>query len=389
MPLLHVACSAIAAYRGSRYRFVSGIAIVSVLLWLRRYPPPQPNAVRLSLGLPQGVTLQRNWHPFEQMAVSPDGEMLAFSATDASGQSSLWIRPLRSAEARKMDQTEGALLPFWSPDSQFVGFWAGGKLKKIRRTGGLPEVICSVPEIAQGAWGTDGTILFAKAVNSPIFRVNQDGANATPATSLLPGQVSQMWVQFLPDGRHFIYLARTSLTTDDPQAKVYAQSLDGGAPIELLTSQSRAIAVPDYLLFAQRQNLFAQRMDWKATAKDRRTVVAGPQRGCFSSLPWHFRIHCLAKRRPYLRHSRGIIFRPAEVVRTRWLQDRQSRSGYRLSAVHAFSGWDAFGAELVPSACHRKPLAHRYSEQYDDSPDERSACTIRSRLVARLALCCL
>jgi Tol biopolymer transport system component len=246
---------------------LAAIAIVSAFLWSRRYAPSQPNAVRLSLGLPPGVTLQRNWHPFEQMAVSPDGEMLAFSATDASGQSSLWIRPLGSAEARKMDQTEGALLPFWSPDSQFVGFWAGGKLKKIRRTGGLPEVICRVPEIAQGAWGTDGTMLFAKAVNSPIFRVNQDGANATAATSLLPGQVSHMWVQFLPDGKHFIYLARTSLTTDDPQAKVYAQSLAGGAPIELLTSQSRAIAAPDYLLFAQRQNLFAQRMDWKRLRK--------------------------------------------------------------------------------------------------------------------------
>ncbi len=166
-----------------------------------------------------------------------------------------------------MVESEGALLPFWSPDSQFVGFWAGGKLKKIRRSGGPPEVICSVAEIAQGAWSPDGTILFARAINSPINRVSPDGANATPATSLLPGQVSHMWVQFLPDGRHFIYLARTNLTSDDPQAKVYAQSLDGGAPIELLTSQSRAIAVPDYLLFAQQQNLFAQRMDWKALRK--------------------------------------------------------------------------------------------------------------------------
>jgi Tol biopolymer transport system component len=248
---------------------VALIAIVSLslFLWLRRNPPRQGNPVRLSLGLPQGITLQRNWHPFEQMAVSPDGEMLAFSATDASGQSSLWIRPLSAAEARRMDQTEDALLPFWSPDSQFVGFWARGKLKKIRRSGGLPEVICSVAEIAQGAWGADGTILFAKAVNSPILRISHDGASATPATSLLPGQVSQMWVQFLPDGKRFIYLARTSLTTDDPEAKVYAQSLNGGAPIELLTSQSRAIAVPDYLLFAQQQNLFAQRMDWKALRK--------------------------------------------------------------------------------------------------------------------------
>jgi hypothetical protein len=71
-----------------------------------------------------------------------------------------------------------------------------------------------------------------------------------------------MWVQFLPDGKHFIYLARTSLTSGDPGAKIYAQSLDGEDPILLLANQSRAIAVPDYLLFAQDQNLFAQRMDW-------------------------------------------------------------------------------------------------------------------------------
>ena len=176
-----------------------------------------------------------------------------------------------------MVESQGALLPFWSPDSQFVGFWAGGKLKKIRRSGGPPEVICSVAEIAQGAWSPDGTILFARAINSPINRVSPDGANATPATSLLPGQVSHMWVQFLPGGRHFSYLARTNLTSDDPQAKVYAQSLDGGPPIELLTSQSRAIAVPDYLLFAQQQNLFAQRMDWKALRKLGEPLLVAPK----------------------------------------------------------------------------------------------------------------
>ena len=244
------------------------VAIVGLLLWLQLRPKTQSMAaVRLSLGLPEGVTLHRSWHPFEHIALSPDGQTLAFAATDASGQSSLWIRPLGSSEAQHIDRTEGALLPFWSPDSQFVGFWAGAKLRKVPRSGGVPEVIYGVPEIAQGTWGTDGTILFAKAVNSPIFRVPANGADATPVTSLLPGQVSQMWVQFLPDGKHFIYLARTSLTSDDPGATVYAQSLDGGAPIPLLESQSRAIAVTDYLLFAQNQTLFAQPMDWKALRK--------------------------------------------------------------------------------------------------------------------------
>jgi len=241
--------------------------LILIVSFVSRPKSDSTVALRLTLGLPQGVTLHRSWHPFEHIALSPDGQTLAFAATDASGQSSLWVRPLSSSEARRIDQTEGALLPFWSPDSQFIGFWAGAKLKKVRPSGAIPEVICSAPEIAQGAWGPDGTILFAEAVNSPIFRVSRTGGAATPVTSLLPGQANHMWVQFLPDGKHFMYLARTTLTSSDSGAKIYAQSLDGGTPTMLLASQSRAVAVPDYLLFAQDQNLFAQRMDWKALRK--------------------------------------------------------------------------------------------------------------------------
>lgn len=244
------------------------LASVVLIIWLHLRTKPQPlSALRLSLGLPQGANLHRNWHPFEHIALSPDGQMLAFAATDAAGKSFLWVRALSSSQAQRIEQTEGALLPFWSPDSQFIGFWAVGKLMKVQRSGGAPEVIYRLPEIAQGAWGPDGTILSASAVNSPILRISPNGGAAVPATSLLPGQVSQMWVQFLPDGKHFIYLARTSLTSSDPGAKIYAQSMDGGGPTLLLASQSRAVAVPDYLLFAQDQTLFAQRMDWKGLRK--------------------------------------------------------------------------------------------------------------------------
>jgi eukaryotic-like serine/threonine-protein kinase len=259
---------------------VSAVLVCASLLaiiWLESRTKVQSNnTLRLSLGLPKGVNLHRNWHPFEHIAVSPDGQTLAFAATDASGRSFLWIRALSSPEAQRIEQTDGALLPFWSPDSQFIGFWAGAKLKKVQRSGGVPEVIYNVPEIAQGAWGLDGTILFARAVNSPILRISPTDGTVTPVTSLLPGEVSQMWVQFLPDGKHFIYLARTSLTSNDPGAKIYAQSLDGGDPTLLLATQSRAIAVPDYLLFAQDQNLFAQRMDWKAARKVGEPLLLAP-----------------------------------------------------------------------------------------------------------------
>ena len=244
------------------------VVVLGLLAWWQLERKAQSkNAVRLSLGLPEGVTLHRNWHPFEHIALSPDGETLAFAATDATGRSALWVRPLNAPEAIRMDQTDGALLPFWSPDSKFIGFWAASKLKKVPRSGGVPEVICIAPETAQGAWGPDGTILYARAVNSPILRVSPNSGDPTPMTKLLPEQVSQMWVQFLPDGKHFIYLARTSLTSRDPGARVYAQALQGGDPVLLLASESRAVVVPDHLLFAQGQNLYAQRMDWTALTK--------------------------------------------------------------------------------------------------------------------------
>ena len=110
---------------------VLGLLGLVLVIWLQFRPKPRPlNTVRLSLGLPEGVTLHRNWHPFEHIALSPDGQMLAFAATDASGKSFLWIRALSSPEAQRIAQTEGALLPFWSPDSQFIGFWAGRQAKE-------------------------------------------------------------------------------------------------------------------------------------------------------------------------------------------------------------------------------------------------------------------
>ena len=338
----------------------AAIAVVAVFVMIssRRHPPRESNAVRLSLGLPHGITLHRSWHPFEYIALSPDGEMLAFAASDASGQSSLWVRELSSSEPRKMEQTEGALLPFWSPDSQFIGFWAGGKLQKIGRLGGTPEVIFSVAEVAQGTWGPDGTILFARTVNSPIFRVSADGAKATPVTSLLPGQVSQMWVQFLPDGKQIIYLARTSLAAEDPHARVYAQRLDGDVPREILTTQHRPVVAGEYLLFIQQQNLYAQRMEWNSLGKMgepllvARNVAASPAYLGSSDLAASQNgvlIYGTAEQSPG---------RSTQVVCTRWRNGWRHGSGGRLSAVHAFSRWQAPGTELIPTACYRQSVAN-------------------------------
>jgi Tol biopolymer transport system component len=91
--------------------------------------------------------------------ISPDGRHIAYNATDSTGVSRVWIRSLEAMTARALAGTDGAGRPFWSPDSRFLGFFAGGKLKKVDVTGAPPVTLCDAPTGADGAWSKDGAIL--------------------------------------------------------------------------------------------------------------------------------------------------------------------------------------------------------------------------------------
>src|SRR5262245_63629268 len=96
---------------------------------------------------------------FGQIAVSPDGRHLAFTAA-TGGLVQLWVRALDSTDARPLAGTQGARQPFWSPDSRYIGFFAGGQLKKTEVTGALVQALCDVPPSYGGVWSRDGVILF-------------------------------------------------------------------------------------------------------------------------------------------------------------------------------------------------------------------------------------
>ena len=94
-----------------------------------------------------------------------------------------------------MPGTEGAVSPFWSPDSRYLAFFSGGKLKKIQLPGGRPEVICDSALLTQsGTWGPGGTILFSQGTNGPIARVNAAGGPIVPVTTI---DVSPRWAALL------------------------------------------------------------------------------------------------------------------------------------------------------------------------------------------------
>ncbi len=236
-----------------------GVALaILVMLLANRTPKPQP-MIR-SLILPEENTTplitQDNAGP---VVLAPDGSALAYVATDAHGQILLWVRKLNEVHARPVAGTDGANFPFWSSDSRAIGFFAGGKLKATPMEGGSPSVVCDAPIGRGGTWNADGTILFAPTFESGLFQVASSGGTPQPVT--IPDKSkhdSHRWPHFLPDGRHFLYLAITHNSPRDPNNGIYFASLDGKENRLLMQSDSQADYSSGYLLFLRDTALMAQ-----------------------------------------------------------------------------------------------------------------------------------
>jgi len=233
------------------------LAILAVLL-ANRTPKPQP--VIRSLILPEeGTTpliVQDNAGP---VMLAPDGSAVAYVATDAHGQILLWVRKLNEAHAQPVAGTDGGNFPFWSADSRAIGFFAGGKLKTTPVEGGSPSVVCDAPLGRGGTWNADGKILFAPTFESGLFQVASSGGTPQPVTKLDKSKHdSHRWPHFLPDGRHFLYLAITHNSPRDPNNGIYFASLDGKENRLLMQSDSQADYSSGYLLFLRDTALMAQ-----------------------------------------------------------------------------------------------------------------------------------
>ena len=224
--------------------------------------PEETQSVRFFVSPPETWTLARQLAatgaPAAPLAVSPDGRRIAFAATSADGKSLLWIRSLDTLTAQALAGTEGALRPFWSPDSRFLGFFADGKLKKIEVSGGPPITLCDASGGGGGAWSRDGVIVFSPTPFSALEKVSASGGTPAPATKLSPSDVIHVRPVFLPDGRHFLY--RTGVSGQGGPA--YLASLDSTDRKLLLNADSTNVVYSQgHLLFLRDQTLMAQRFD--------------------------------------------------------------------------------------------------------------------------------
>ena len=196
-----------------------------------------------------------------QISISPDGRKIAFVATDSLGRPHLYVRSLSSLTALPLPGTEGAYYPFWSPRSDFIGFFMDGKLKKIDASGGPPLSLCDAQAGRGGTWGVNDVIVFAPTANGPLFQVPTAGGTPMQVTSLdsLRSESTHRYPCFLPDGKHFLYFARVDNANHEDEVRV--GSIDGSISKDVLNSHSNAIYANGYLLFVREQTLLAQKFD--------------------------------------------------------------------------------------------------------------------------------
>jgi Tol biopolymer transport system component len=193
--------------------------------------------------------------------LSPDGRFLAFVAANAAGQNQLYVRPLGSSAARAISGSEGAVFPFWSPDSKSLGFFADRKLKRVDIAGGVPITLCEVGNARGGAWSSSGVIVFASSAHEALSRVSDQGGKPALLTKLdLPQHTTHRWPYFLPDGNHFLYLAANHHQQSEGAAIYYA-ALDGSVNKLLLHTKGNAVFANDHVLFVNGTELLARPFD--------------------------------------------------------------------------------------------------------------------------------
>ncbi len=244
----------------------AGLAVAAIALYAGR---PQPGAalpmVRSSILPPVHTRLDLTGPKSGDLSMSPDGRHVTFSLRTLEGDESLWVRSLDSLDARPLPGTKSASWPFWSPDGQQIAFFAEGKLKRVDLVGSPAITICDAQDGRGGDWSRDGVILFVPNPNSGIYSVPASGGKPQEQTRVDEKETKETthrWPIFLPDGRHFLYLAGThNAGVRSETNAVYLAELGKGGRRRILLARSNFAYSAGRLLYVRDRVLLAQPFD--------------------------------------------------------------------------------------------------------------------------------
>ena len=222
-------------------------ALAAVVVW-RAADRPLPAEMRVEVSTPDAAVMF--------FSLSPDGQSVAYPARSERGQH-IWIRDLSATTARLVQGTEGGEFPFWSPEGRHLGFFTGGRLKRISVDGGVANILASSLTPAGGSWGPDGTILYVPADNGPVRAISENAGESRVATSSSDRRIAARLPQFLPGGQRFLFYASSGIQP----AGVYVGELDKPAVIHVTGADYPAQFVANQLVFVRDGVLYAQSFD--------------------------------------------------------------------------------------------------------------------------------
>jgi eukaryotic-like serine/threonine-protein kinase len=195
-------------------------------------------------------------------ALSPDGLKLAF-LTGVFANTELWVRDVGTGTVTPMAEGEHPAYPFWSPDGKYIGFFSGGKLKKIALAGGPVQILCDAPEGRGASWSQRGVIIFTPNIHESLYKVSDGGGTPEKITDAKPGWTHRN-PYFLPDGDHFLFSARDVLKEIGSTSSLEGASLSGEKPRQILEHGSNVQFADGYLLYLRDTVLLAQPFDPKS-----------------------------------------------------------------------------------------------------------------------------
>jgi Tol biopolymer transport system component len=230
---------------------VALLTMTSSHVWMPPVRPENPRIHRVALTAPDGTLV-------DSLALSPDGLDVAFAASDRTG-SHLWIRRVESTVARRLEGTGGASFPFWAPDGRSLGFFAGGRLKRITVVTREVVDLAAAPNGRGGTWSDQDEIVYAPDDRAALRRVPAGGGPVAALTTLGRETVEgHAWPEFLPGGRQLLY---TDYVSDRDRHGVYVLDVETGSKWRIVPSYTSAVYVPTgHLLYANKDGaLVAQR----------------------------------------------------------------------------------------------------------------------------------
>ncbi len=279
-----------------------GVAAVllAAAIYLFARPARAPSGplmlIRSSIVTPDSIYIHSFGAGLGAPALSPDGRAIAFAGVTPDGTQAIYLRMIDEMETRMLPGTEGGSQPFWSPDGKYVGFFDTQRMKKVDIVGGSPTTIAVVPNPRGGTWAADGTIVFTPDYQAGLFRLNADGTGKAERVTSLDStrhEGSHRWPQFLPDGKHVLYLARAASETGEAEGDaIYVSSLDGTEKKMLVQSSFNPTYAGGYLFFARSEVLMAQRFDL-----DKLTLEGDPvkvQEGILTDVSYNMAVYTLS-----------------------------------------------------------------------------------------------